>query len=118
MTEQFADHRQTVEVQAARLGDLRLQTVQRQALAAQIGRVQGNRHLQRMITSINDVEKPESDQLESPVRQKDFVPRSPRQVRWLGLNAQQKGQPVIQKSTSLLRGHRPDKMLQVDLAPS
>ncbi|MCP4711172.1 MAG: hypothetical protein GY869_21340, partial [Planctomycetes bacterium] len=42
----------TIEAQAARLGDMRLQTVQRQALAAEIGRVQGNRHLQRVVTSV------------------------------------------------------------------
>jgi hypothetical protein len=38
-------------IQAARLGDVRLQTVQRQALAAQIGQMQGNRHLQKVIAS-------------------------------------------------------------------
>ena len=32
----------TIQAQAGRLGDPRLQTAQRQALAAQIGRVQGN----------------------------------------------------------------------------
>jgi hypothetical protein len=42
----------TIPAQAARLGDPRLQTVQRQALAAQIGRVQGNRHLQRVVVSL------------------------------------------------------------------
>ena len=35
----------TIQAQAARLGDPRLQTAQRQDLAAQIGRVQGNQHL-------------------------------------------------------------------------
>lgn len=39
-------------IQVARLGDPRLQTIQRQALAAQIGRRQGNRHLQRIIASV------------------------------------------------------------------
>ena len=33
----------TIQAQATRLGDPRLQSTQRQALAAQIGRVQGNR---------------------------------------------------------------------------
>lgn len=39
-------------VQAARLGDPRLSTVQRQALGTQIGQVQGNRHLQQVIASM------------------------------------------------------------------
>lgn len=42
----------TIDAQAALLGDRRFQTAQRQALAAQIGRVQGNRHLQRVVASI------------------------------------------------------------------
>lgn len=41
----------TIEDQAARLGDARLQTTQRQALAAQTARKQGNRHLQRVLAS-------------------------------------------------------------------
>ncbi len=43
----------TVEAQVDRLGDKRLQRVQRQALATQIGRVQRNRHLQRIVASVN-----------------------------------------------------------------
>jgi hypothetical protein len=42
----------TIQAQAAQLGDLRLQSAQRQALAAQIGRVQGNQHLQRVVASL------------------------------------------------------------------
>lgn len=42
----------TMQAQAARLADPRLQTVQRQDLAAQIGRVQGNQHLQRVVASL------------------------------------------------------------------
>ncbi len=42
----------TVENQAARLGDPRLTTIQRQALAVQIGQVQGNRHIQRVVGSL------------------------------------------------------------------
>lgn len=38
-----------IESQAQRVGDARLQTAQRQALAGQIGRQQGNLHLQRVI---------------------------------------------------------------------
>lgn len=43
----------SLQDQARRLSDPRLQSVQRQALAAQIGRVQGNRHLQRVITALS-----------------------------------------------------------------
>jgi hypothetical protein len=39
-----------VEAHAGRLGDPRLQTAQRQAIAAQIGQVSGNRHLQRVVS--------------------------------------------------------------------
>jgi len=39
----------TLASQAARLGDPRLHVVQRQVMAAQIGQVQGNRHLQTVI---------------------------------------------------------------------
>lgn len=38
--------------QAARLGDIRLQSAQRQALARQIGRTQGNVHLERVVGSL------------------------------------------------------------------
>lgn len=41
----------SVETQTARLNDPRLQTVQRQALARRIGRVQGNQQLQRAIVA-------------------------------------------------------------------
>lgn len=60
----------------AQLTDHRLPTVQRQMLAAQIGRVQGNRHLQQLVTAINsndaylqrqdDEEEEPSYQLEMP----------------------------------------------------
>lgn len=40
------------EAQAARLADPRWQSAQRQALAGQIGRIQGNRHLQRTMASL------------------------------------------------------------------
>jgi hypothetical protein len=46
----------SIQAQAARLGDPHLQTAQRQALAAQIGRRQGNRHLQRVVRSLTNVE--------------------------------------------------------------
>lgn len=39
----------TIRSQAARLSEARLQTAQRQAMAAQIGRQQGNRHLRRVV---------------------------------------------------------------------
>lgn len=40
---------ETAPAQAAQLGDSRLQTAQRQALAVQIGQRQGNQHLQRLV---------------------------------------------------------------------
>ena len=52
-----AENGGTIEAQAARLGDARLPTVQRRALAVQIGRLQGNRHLQRVMASLNKGEK-------------------------------------------------------------
>jgi hypothetical protein len=41
----------TIQAQVGRLSDPHLQSVQRQALVAQIGRVQGNRHLQQMMAA-------------------------------------------------------------------
>ncbi len=41
----------TIQAQAARLGDGRLQGAHRRALATQIGQIQGNDHLQRVIAS-------------------------------------------------------------------
>ena len=43
----------SIQAQAARLGDTRLQTAQRRAVAAHIGRVQGNHHLQRVVAAAN-----------------------------------------------------------------
>jgi len=43
----------SVEAQANWLGKGRLQGAQRRALAAQIGRVQGNQHLQRVVASLS-----------------------------------------------------------------
>jgi len=43
----------TMQAQAARLGDPRLHSVQRQAMAAQIGRLQGNGHLLQVIERAN-----------------------------------------------------------------
>src|SRR3990172_2256739 len=42
----------SVEAQAARLTDGRWQSAQRRALAIQIGRMQGNHHLQRLAVSL------------------------------------------------------------------
>lgn len=50
----------TIQAQAALLGDPRLRTVQRQALAAQTGRIQGNRHLQRVTAAIKVTQDPGS----------------------------------------------------------
>ncbi len=44
-------------IQATWLSDARLQSAQRQALATQIGRVQGNHHLQGVIASVRDETK-------------------------------------------------------------
>ena len=43
----------TGQDQAIRLGDTRLTTLQRQMLASQIGQVQGNEHLQRVMIQVN-----------------------------------------------------------------
>lgn len=43
-----------LQTQTARLGDTRLQTVQRQALATKIGREQGNRYLHRVLTPLTE----------------------------------------------------------------
>lgn len=45
-----------VNAQLAQLSDPRLQTAQRQTLAAQIGRIQGNRHLQRVLNQVGQEE--------------------------------------------------------------
>lgn len=50
----------TIQAQAAQISDWRLQTVQRQALASQIGRVQGNQHLQRVIAAVKVTRDPGS----------------------------------------------------------
>jgi hypothetical protein len=50
----------SVEGQAARLADLRFAAVQRQAMAAQIGRVAGNRYLQRVINEVMRVDEAET----------------------------------------------------------
>lgn len=69
----------TILGQAGRLGDTRLQSAQRQALAAQIGRLQGNGHLQGVLASLKRAEEPASYQLnndggqEIPARQ--AIPR-------------------------------------------
>jgi peptidoglycan hydrolase-like protein with peptidoglycan-binding domain len=47
----------TLQAQAVRLGDTRLQTVQRQVLAVHIGRVQGNQHLQRVVACLKRDER-------------------------------------------------------------
>jgi hypothetical protein len=47
----------TIPVQAARLSDPETQTVQRQVLAVQIGRVQGNQHLQQVVSTLKPERK-------------------------------------------------------------
>ncbi len=53
----------TIQAQAARLDDRRLQGAQRRALAARIGRAQGNRHLQRVVTALKPDEQEEPGSL-------------------------------------------------------
>ena len=56
--------------QAARLGDPRLTTVQRQALTVQIGRSQGNRHLQRVMASLSGQKSLTSQGVEHGLKQR------------------------------------------------
>jgi hypothetical protein len=44
----------TIQAQADRLRDPHLQSAQQQSLAARIGQIQGNRHLQRVVTSLQE----------------------------------------------------------------
>ena len=60
----------TVEAQAARLGDARLPTVQRRALVVQIGRSQGNRHLQRVMASLSGQKSLTSQGVEHGLKQR------------------------------------------------
>ncbi len=55
----------TIDGQAARLADPRLFTVQRQAIAAEIGHEQGNRHLHRVV---GQTKEPYAVSLSTPVR--------------------------------------------------
>lgn len=82
----------TIEAQAARLGDARLPSAQRQALAAQIGRTQGNRYLQRVVTAAKD------DQSQAVTRQLNAVLSSVGAGPWVaqragGAAAANKGDP-------------------------
>lgn len=55
------------QAQVDRLGDPRLPAVQRQALAAKIGRVQGNRHLQRVAITLKKTSpKPQGESQREP----------------------------------------------------
>lgn len=47
----------SIEVQATRLSDRRLQSAQRRTLAARVGQVQGNQHLQKVVASLEWGEK-------------------------------------------------------------
>lgn len=61
----------SVQTQAARLGDPRLQSVQRQTMAARVGQVQGNQHLHRVTSAVQRT--PES---RTPVEQANLTPIS------------------------------------------
>ncbi len=53
----------SIQAQAAQLGDGRLATAQRQSMAASIGRTQGNQHVQRLVRAMRSEQKPgEEDQ--------------------------------------------------------
>jgi hypothetical protein len=60
----------TIQAQAERLSDPRVPTAQRQVLAAQIGLVQGNQHLQRVVSAVrsdaNTVQRQNDEAEENP----------------------------------------------------
>lgn len=51
----------TIETQATRLGDPRFRAVQRQTIASQIGRIRGNGHLQRVMSTISNLQRQENE---------------------------------------------------------
>jgi len=53
---------ESVQTQAAQLGDGRRATAQRQSRAASIGRSQGNQHVQRVVKAMRSQQKPDEDQ--------------------------------------------------------
>ena len=68
----------SIQAQVAQLSDARFQTAQRVALAAQIGRIQGNQHLQRVVAQVQRCEEcgdpshvPGEEEEEGP---NDFAP--------------------------------------------
>jgi len=65
------------EEQAARLGDIRVQSAQRRTLARQIGRTQGNLHLQRVVSQLaEDAEEPLPSHSSSLSRESTGVPQA------------------------------------------
>ncbi len=76
----------SIEAQAARLGDSRLQTAQRQGVAGQIGRTQGNLHLQRVVAALKPDQRTtsaspsNSKSSGSPVLKKSASPTAARQA--------------------------------------
>ncbi len=67
----------SAEDQARRLGDIRLQSAQRRALARQIGRTQGNLHLQRLVSQLTqDEEEPISSRSSSLLGESTGVPQA------------------------------------------
>lgn len=77
----------TIEGQAARLGNPHLQTAQREGLAGQIGRTQGNLHLQRVVVTLKSEHKTASTSTKevksagSSVRKKSASPAVARQAQ-------------------------------------
>jgi len=67
----------SAEDQARRLGDIRLQSAQRRALARQIGRTQGNLHLQRLVSQLTqDEEEPIASRSSSLLGESTGVPQA------------------------------------------
>jgi hypothetical protein len=67
-----------VQTVAKRLGDPMLQDAQRQAFAAHIGRLQGNGHLQRAVSRLNEDEPPRRQSPETGIESRLFpVQRTP-----------------------------------------
>ncbi|TEU14098.1 MAG: hypothetical protein E3J25_05175, partial [Anaerolineales bacterium] len=67
----------SAEDQARRLGDIRLQSAQRRALARQIGRTQGNLHLQRLVSQLTqDEEEPIPSRSSSLLGESTGVPQA------------------------------------------
>jgi hypothetical protein len=87
----------TMQAHAAQLGGERLHTAQRQALATQIGQIQGNDHLQRVIAS------------------QEWVGPSKRELSSIDASTLQRAMPNIQEPTlGLVQQTTPDPLTAVE----